>query len=84
MNDPNLVKSGWDTALLAAPMLGLLFLSLFRVDAIFSAPPRRPGSQKHGAHLPVPFCDPDCRPWPDPAGRGLDRPPEEIAARKTP
>lgn len=66
MNDPNL-KTGWDTALFVAPMLALLFMSIFRLDTVYSASRRRPasGGQMRFSEpdVPLTFSDPDGRPW---------------------
>jgi hypothetical protein len=35
------LKSGWDTAFYAIPLLATLFLGLFRVDEVLSAPRKR-------------------------------------------
>lgn len=66
MNDPNL-QSGWDTALFVLPMLVLLFLSLFKLDAAVSTPRRPVSRQPMSRPRPDPlcgYCDPDGRPWP--------------------
>lgn len=71
MNDPNL-KTGWDTALFVVPMAVLLFMSLFRLDAVFSARRQRLASEDQMRRPDDlrPFCDPDGRPW---RGSGVKR-----------
>lgn len=61
------LKSGWDTVLVAVPFVAVLFVVFFRLDQIFVPPKRggglrRPASgiDEHGRML---LSDPDGRPW---------------------
>jgi len=70
-------KSGWDTALYAIPLLATLFLGLFRVDEILSAPRKRAsayqkliGCDKDGEPL---YSDPDGRSWRDRTRHAINR-----------
>lgn len=63
-----LLQSGWDSFLYGAPVVGMLFLSVFKLDSLVSMPkPRlrshRPltGTCADGQPL---GCDPDGRVWP--------------------
>lgn len=69
MPDP-ILQSGWETFLLAIPLVGLLLVTLFRLDEMIASP-------KRGKAVPRPACgcdengrvllsDPDGRPWPVP------------------
>ena len=67
------MKSGWDTVLVAVPLIGLLLGTLFRVDEIFASGKRemrrnRPfcGMDDDGEPL---LSDPDGRLWRAPRGR---------------
>jgi hypothetical protein len=61
------LNSGWDTFLIAAPVIGLLMAGLFRLDTLLASPrrhtvPRLPaiGTDNDGRTF---FSDPDGRPW---------------------
>ena len=62
-----LLKSGWETALVAIPFIGLLFIIVFRLDTLIGASkktgkPRRPasGTDRDGVGY---YSDPDGRQW---------------------
>ena len=62
-----LLKSGWETALVAVPFIGLLFLTVFGLDAMVGASKRRgkrskpaSGQREDGARF---YSDPDGRQW---------------------
>ncbi|MDR3750908.1 MAG: hypothetical protein P4K94_05415 [Terracidiphilus sp.] len=62
-----LLKSGWETAVVAVVFIGILFLSIFGLDAVIGAPKksgkshsRAGGKDKDGN--PV-YSDPDGRQW---------------------
>jgi hypothetical protein len=62
-----ILNSGRDTLLFAIPSLGLLVISLFRLDSVFTgarktARPLRPGVSlnEEGEEM---LCDPDGRTW---------------------
>ena len=65
------LQSGWETFLLAAPLVGMVLVGIFRLDVIAAAQShtanRRPpsGVDEKGNIL---FTDPDGRPWPDAPG----------------
>ena len=65
MHEPFL-NSGWDMFLLAGSLISLLFLSLFRLDALLAAPKRHAyrfpsaGIDEDGRRF---LSDPDGRPW---------------------
>jgi hypothetical protein len=70
------LKSGWDTFLYAAPLLGALFIGFFRLDELISASrqkidtrPKLTGSDRHGEPL---LSDPDGRLW-DPGAHRHNR-----------
>jgi hypothetical protein len=65
--DDTILKSGWETILVAIVFLGLLIVGVFRLDAIFAARRREPkrsrpaiGKDKDGAPL---YSDPDGKAW---------------------
>lgn len=65
----SVLNSGLESLLIAAPLVGVLFFGMFRLDAIFASPrqaarTRRPpsGTDKQGRML---LSDPDGRPWKD-------------------
>ena len=62
-----LLKSGWETILVAVVFIGILFLSIFGLDTVIGAPkrsgklhPRGGGKDRDGS--PV-YSDPDGRQW---------------------
>ena len=62
----SVLKSGLDTFLIAVPFVGVLFIGIFRLDAIIAAPKQAVGLRcrpsvvdKRG------LSDPDGRPWKD-------------------
>lgn len=62
-----LLKSGWETVLVAVVFIGILFLSFFGLDAVIGAPKRsaklhRRGGGKDRDGSPV-YSDPDGRQW---------------------
>lgn len=64
------LQSGWESFLLAAPLVGMVLVGIFRLDAIAAAPKcersrQRPpsGIDENGRSL---LSDPDGRPWGDP------------------
>ncbi len=68
----SVLQSGLETLLIAVPFVAVLFMAMFRLDAVIAAPKqaaslrRRPsGTDKHGRVL---FSDPDGRPWPSARG----------------
>ncbi|HUB00122.1 MAG TPA: hypothetical protein VMA34_17445 [Terracidiphilus sp.] len=69
------LKSGWDTFLIAAPFIGLLLATVFRLDEVFASNKREVrrrsalcGTDENGEPL---FSDPDGRLWRSPrAGSG--------------
>ncbi|MGA2570358.1 MAG: hypothetical protein ABSF23_07550 [Terracidiphilus sp.] len=64
------LQSGWETFLLAAPLVGMVLVGIFRLDVIAAAhrpaakglPPSATGENGHTL-----LTDPDRRPWPDPS-----------------
>jgi hypothetical protein len=61
------LQSGWETFLLAAPIVGMILVGVFRLDEIaanhgHARHPRLPGNDENGSVL---MCDPDGRPWPE-------------------
>jgi hypothetical protein len=61
------LKSGWETFLVAVPFVAILLAWLFRLDVIFATPKqagslRRPlsGTDEEGRII---LSDPDGRPW---------------------
>ncbi len=68
----SVLQSGLETLLIAVPFVAVLFMAMFRLDAVIAAPRqttslrRRPsGTDEHGRVL---FSDPDGRPWPSARG----------------
>jgi len=66
------LQSGWESFLLAAPLVGMALVGIFRLDAIAAAPKcersrRRPpsGIDENGRMI---LSDPDGRLWGDPRG----------------
>ncbi|MGO8759628.1 MAG: hypothetical protein ACLQG3_16035 [Terracidiphilus sp.] len=63
------LQSGWETILLAAPLVGMVLVGVFRLDVIAAAPQRQAASRRplsgtdENGHIL--FTDPDGRPWPD-------------------
>lgn len=67
------LQSGWETFLLAAPVVGLVIVAVFRLDEIATNPgrgqhPRLPGNDENGRVL---MSDPDGRPWNDSSPHGV-------------
>jgi len=67
------LHSGWETVLIAVPLIGILLIGIFRLDELFATPKQRPkpqrpasGMDKDGQPL---LSDPDGRPWRTPRGR---------------
>ena len=63
------LQSGWETFLLAAPLVGMILVGIFRLDVIVASSrqggnPSRPpsGIDEKGRLL---LADPDGRPWHD-------------------
>ena len=61
------LQSGWETFLLAAPIVGMILVGVFRLDEIAAnsgrtSRPRIPGNDENGRVLST---DPDGRPWLD-------------------
>ena len=61
------LQSGWETFLLAAPIVGVILVGVFRLDVIAANAsriphPRIPGNDENGSPL---WMDPDGRPWTD-------------------
>ncbi|MGB8031483.1 MAG: hypothetical protein WCF30_17670 [Terracidiphilus sp.] len=61
------LQSGWETFLLAAPIVGMVLVGVFRLDEIATNPgrgqgPRLPGNDENGNVL---MSDPDGRSWND-------------------
>ena len=61
------LKSGWDTFLIAAPFVGLLLATVFRLDEVFASSKRQTrrrsalcGTDENGEPL---LTDPDGRLW---------------------
>lgn len=61
------LQSGWESFLLAVPLVGMVLLGVFRLDAIAAAPKHEPDSRrppsgvdKDGEML---LTDPDGHPW---------------------
>ncbi len=82
------LQSGWETFLLAAPLVGMILVGVFRLDQIASNPKTQPG---HRAKLAGPSLSgpslpgtdktgaalltaPNSRPWPTPNGRPVPTP----------
>jgi hypothetical protein len=72
-----ILQSGWENFLVAVPLVGLLLMTLFRLDEMLASP-------KRGRAVPRPACgcdengrvllsDPDGRPWPA-SGKTRQRP----------
>lgn len=63
------LQSGWETFLLAAPLLGLVLVGIFRLDSIAAVPERRSGAKRPPSGIDkngrVLLSDPEGRPWPD-------------------
>ena len=66
------LQSGWESFLLAAPLMGMVLVGIFRLDAIAAAPksernPHRPpsGIDENDRML---LSDPDGRLWGGPCG----------------
>lgn len=66
------LQSGWETFLLAAPLVGMVLVGIFRLDAIAASPERRAGAERppsgvdeNGRTL---LSDPDGQPWTDAHG----------------
>ena len=63
------LQSGWETFLLAAPIVGMVLVGVFRLDEIATnhgrSRPRLPGNDENGQVL---MTDPDGRPWNPSAG----------------
>ena len=62
-----LLKSGWETALVAVPFIGLLFLAVFGMDAVIGSSKRtgkqrRPASRRDEDGMGF-YSDPDGRRW---------------------
>jgi hypothetical protein len=61
------LQSGWETFLLAAPIVGMVLVGVFRLDEIATTQgrtrrPRLPANDENGQMLPI---DPDGTPWPE-------------------
>lgn len=60
------LQSGWETFLLAAPVVGMILVAVFRLDVIAANAsrtyPRAPGNDENGHPL---LTDPDGRTWTD-------------------
>ena len=64
------LQSGWETFLLAAPIVGMVLVGVLRLDEIAtnqgrSRRPRLPGNDENGRVL---LRDPDGKPWNDSPG----------------
>ena len=63
------LQSGWETFLLAAPIVGMILVGVFRLDEIATNKgrhqPRLPGNDENGHVL---MSDPDGTPWNKSAG----------------
>lgn len=64
------LQSGWETFLLAAPIVGMVLVGVFRLDVIaanasHTPHPRVAGNDENGNPL---LMDPDGRPWNESAG----------------
>lgn len=66
MHEP-VLKSAWDTLLVALPLVTMLFLGFFRSDQILAAAKRRSGSRRSFGVIVENgntfLTDPDGRPW---------------------
>jgi hypothetical protein len=64
-----ILKSGWETALVAVPFIGMLLVGLFRLDELVAAPKRKFKERRSrtfagtASHAYPSFSDPDGRPW---------------------
>ncbi|HEY1803661.1 MAG TPA: hypothetical protein VGG45_04205 [Terracidiphilus sp.] len=63
------LQSGWETFLLAAPIVGMILVGVFRLDELAANSsrgprPRVPGNDENGRAL---LTDPDGRSWTDSA-----------------
>jgi len=70
------LQSGWESFLLAAPIVGMVVVGVFRLDEIAANPgrgrrPRLPGNDENGRVL---MSDPDGRPWNGSAPTGAQSP----------
>jgi hypothetical protein len=69
-----IIKSGWDTLLVAIPFLVILFIGFFRLDGMLARKKKagsrasRPPSGLDEDGAPI-ICDPDGRPWRKPNSR---------------
>jgi hypothetical protein len=59
------LQSGWETFLLAAPIVGMVLIGVFRLDVVAANASRTPhpglpGNDENGQVL---MSDPDGRPW---------------------
>jgi hypothetical protein len=67
------LQSGWETFLLAAPLLGMVVVGIFRLDSIAASPKHHSGAKRppsgidENGHMLL--SDPDGRPWPGVHGR---------------
>jgi hypothetical protein len=61
------LQSGWETFLLAAPLLGMVLVGVFRLDAIAGSPKHRADTQRPPSGIDesghILLSDPDGRPW---------------------
>ncbi len=76
------LQSSWETILLAAPLVGMILVGVFRLDQIASNPKTHPGHRTKltGPSLSSPslsgiaqksgthLSDPNSRPWTNPGG----------------
>jgi hypothetical protein len=59
------LQSGWETFLLAAPLVGMILVGVFRLDQIATNPEpgHRPKRNSNGENREVHLSDPSPRPW---------------------
>jgi hypothetical protein len=59
------LQSGWETFLLAAPLVGMVLVGVFRLDKLATNPDpsRRPRRNGNGENREVRLSDPNPSPW---------------------
>jgi hypothetical protein len=64
------LQSGWETFLLAAPLVGMILVGVFRLDELATNPDpgRRPRRKSNSENREVHLSDPNPRPWIKPHG----------------